>query len=210
MTAASAPPIYFCAAPAFCPCRPHAKPDSKDVDEARVTMAPTTPICLRVAPAPRPCRVRVGRGRGGQRQQSGRDGLDTFMLFYTVFSVIDPKCDARDSHVPMSTNQRYRLFPRRQFHNTLHLLNDSRLLRDLRFRFFIAKCPHPHWPLPLCQGHGREEPISSAWSKHRQDPIQEGQSIGVIANDVDKNGKPHKVRLYSIASSANDDFGNSR
>ena len=41
-------------------------------------------------------------------------------------------------------------------------------------------------------------------------PYKEGQSIGVIANDVDKNGKPHKVRLYSIASSANDDFGNSR
>ncbi|KAH9710975.1 Ferredoxin--NADP reductase leaf isozyme 1 [Citrus sinensis] len=33
-------------------------------------------------------------------------------------------------------------------------------------------------------------------------PYKEGQSIGVIADGVDKNGKPHKLRLYSIASSA--------
>ena len=30
----------------------------------------------------------------------------------------------------------------------------------------------------------------------------EGQSIGVLAEGVDKNDKPHKVRLYSIASSS--------
>ncbi|KAH9662729.1 Ferredoxin--NADP reductase leaf isozyme 1 [Citrus sinensis] len=33
-------------------------------------------------------------------------------------------------------------------------------------------------------------------------PYKEGQSIGVIADGVDKNAKPHKLRLYSIASSA--------
>ncbi|KAK8461246.1 hypothetical protein SEVIR_1G003100v4 [Setaria viridis] len=41
-------------------------------------------------------------------------------------------------------------------------------------------------------------------------PYREGQSIGVIADGVDKNGKPHKVRLYSIASSAIGDFGDSK
>ncbi|CAL9203951.1 unnamed protein product [Musa hybrid cultivar] len=37
-----------------------------------------------------------------------------------------------------------------------------------------------------------------------------GQSIGVIPDGVDKNGKPHKLRLYSIASSALGDFGDSK
>ncbi|CAM0912467.1 unnamed protein product [Alopecurus aequalis] len=41
-------------------------------------------------------------------------------------------------------------------------------------------------------------------------PYKEGQSIGVIADGVDKNGKPHKLRLYSIASSALGDFGDSK
>ncbi|KAJ1277440.1 hypothetical protein BS78_04G004000 [Paspalum vaginatum] len=41
-------------------------------------------------------------------------------------------------------------------------------------------------------------------------PYREGQSIGVIADGVDKNGKPHKLRLYSIASSALGDFGDSK
>lgn len=40
-------------------------------------------------------------------------------------------------------------------------------------------------------------------------PYREGQSVGVIPEGIDKNGKPHKVRLYSIASSALGDFGNS-
>ncbi|XP_073142478.1 ferredoxin--NADP reductase, leaf-type isozyme, chloroplastic [Henckelia pumila] len=41
-------------------------------------------------------------------------------------------------------------------------------------------------------------------------PYREGQSIGVIPEGVDKNGKPHKLRLYSIASSALGDFGDSK
>uniref|UniRef100_A0A2P2MHH6 ferredoxin--NADP(+) reductase n=1 Tax=Rhizophora mucronata TaxID=61149 RepID=A0A2P2MHH6_RHIMU len=41
-------------------------------------------------------------------------------------------------------------------------------------------------------------------------PYREGQSIGVIADGIDKNGKPHKLRLYSIASSALGDFGDSK
>ncbi|KAF7076812.1 hypothetical protein CFC21_081415 [Triticum aestivum] len=41
-------------------------------------------------------------------------------------------------------------------------------------------------------------------------PYREGQSIGVIADGEDKNGKPHKLRLYSIASSAIGDFGDSK
>lgn len=32
-------------------------------------------------------------------------------------------------------------------------------------------------------------------------PVLEGQSIGIVAPGVDKDGKPHLVRLYSIASS---------
>ncbi|KAJ7521487.1 hypothetical protein O6H91_19G056500 [Diphasiastrum complanatum] len=38
-------------------------------------------------------------------------------------------------------------------------------------------------------------------------PYREGQSIGVIPPGTDANGKPHKLRLYSIASSAPGDFG---
>ncbi|CAN4078734.1 unnamed protein product [Withania somnifera] len=41
-------------------------------------------------------------------------------------------------------------------------------------------------------------------------PYREGQSIGVIADGVDDKGKPHKLRLYSIASSALGDFGDSK
>ncbi|THU69340.1 hypothetical protein C4D60_Mb08t13400 [Musa balbisiana] len=41
-------------------------------------------------------------------------------------------------------------------------------------------------------------------------PYREGQSIGVIADGIDKNGKPHKLRLYSIASSALGDFGDAK
>ena len=41
-------------------------------------------------------------------------------------------------------------------------------------------------------------------------PYREGQSIGIIPDGIDKNGKPHKLRLYSIASSAFGDFGNSK
>ena len=31
-------------------------------------------------------------------------------------------------------------------------------------------------------------------------PVLEGQSIGIVAPGADKDGKPHKIRLYSIAS----------
>lgn len=41
-------------------------------------------------------------------------------------------------------------------------------------------------------------------------PYREGQSIGIIPEGIDKNGKPHKLRLYSIASSALGDFGDSK
>lgn len=41
-------------------------------------------------------------------------------------------------------------------------------------------------------------------------PYLEGQSIGVIAPGVDDRGKANKVRLYSIASSALGDFGDSK
>ena len=37
-------------------------------------------------------------------------------------------------------------------------------------------------------------------------PYRERQSIGVIADGIDKNGKPHKLMLYSIASSALGDW----
>ncbi|XP_058777773.1 ferredoxin--NADP reductase, leaf isozyme, chloroplastic [Vicia villosa] len=41
-------------------------------------------------------------------------------------------------------------------------------------------------------------------------PYREGQSIGIVPDGIDKNGKPHKLRLYSIASSAIGDFGDSK
>eukprot|EP00177_Eucheuma_denticulatum_P003634 GFKZ01006587.1.p1 GENE.GFKZ01006587.1~~GFKZ01006587.1.p1 ORF type:complete len:339 (+),score=62.79 GFKZ01006587.1:238-1254(+) len=41
-------------------------------------------------------------------------------------------------------------------------------------------------------------------------PYLEGQSIGVIPPGVDEKGKPHKVRLYSIASTQHGDFGDGK
>jgi len=41
-------------------------------------------------------------------------------------------------------------------------------------------------------------------------PYAEGQSIGIVANGTDKNGKLHKIRLYSIASSAPGDYGDGK
>ncbi|KAG6544462.1 hypothetical protein Mapa_014100 [Marchantia paleacea] len=38
-------------------------------------------------------------------------------------------------------------------------------------------------------------------------PYREGQSVGVVPPGIDDKGKPHKLRLYSIASSAPGDFG---
>lgn len=38
----------------------------------------------------------------------------------------------------------------------------------------------------------------------------EGQSIGIVPPGEDKNGKPHKLRLYSIASSAPGDYGDGK
>lgn len=38
----------------------------------------------------------------------------------------------------------------------------------------------------------------------------EGQSIGVMAPGLDAKGKPHKVRLYSIASTQHGDFGDDK
>jgi ferredoxin--NADP+ reductase len=49
-----------------------------------------------------------------------------------------------------------------------------------------------------------------SWWHTGEVPYREGQSIGVIPDGVDKNGKPHKLRLYSIASSAIGDFGDSK
>ncbi|KAI4983779.1 hypothetical protein ZWY2020_025645 [Hordeum vulgare] len=41
-------------------------------------------------------------------------------------------------------------------------------------------------------------------------PYKEGLSIGVVTDGEDKNGKPHKLRLYSIAGSALGDFGDAK
>ena len=41
-------------------------------------------------------------------------------------------------------------------------------------------------------------------------PYQEGQSIGILAKGLDAKGKPHKMRLYSIASSAPGDYGDGK
>lgn len=41
-------------------------------------------------------------------------------------------------------------------------------------------------------------------------PYAEGQSIGIIAEGEDAKGKPHKLRLYSIASSAPGDYGDGK
>ncbi|WVZ82943.1 hypothetical protein U9M48_030144 [Paspalum notatum var. saurae] len=54
------------------------------------------------------------------------------------------------------------------------------------------------------------ETCHMVFSTEGEIPYREGQSIGVIADGVDKNGKPHKLRLYSIASSALGDFGDSK
>lgn len=41
-------------------------------------------------------------------------------------------------------------------------------------------------------------------------PFLEGQSIGIIAPGEDAKGKPHKPRLYSIASTRHGDFGDGK
>lgn len=41
-------------------------------------------------------------------------------------------------------------------------------------------------------------------------PYLEGQSIGIMAPGLDAKGKPHKVRLYSIASTQHGDFGDGK
>jgi len=41
-------------------------------------------------------------------------------------------------------------------------------------------------------------------------PYLEGQSIGIIPPGTDKDGKPHKLRLYSIASTRHGDFGDDK
>ena len=41
-------------------------------------------------------------------------------------------------------------------------------------------------------------------------PYAEGQSIGIIPPGEDEKGKPHKLRLYSIASSAPGDYGDGK
>jgi len=41
-------------------------------------------------------------------------------------------------------------------------------------------------------------------------PYAEGQSIGIVAEGTQPNGKPHKIRLYSIASSAPGDYGDGK
>lgn len=41
-------------------------------------------------------------------------------------------------------------------------------------------------------------------------PTEKANPLGVIPDGNDKNGKPHKLRLYSIASSALGDFGDSK
>jgi ferredoxin--NADP+ reductase len=38
-------------------------------------------------------------------------------------------------------------------------------------------------------------------------PYLEGQSVGIIPEGTDEKGRPHKLRLYSIASTAAGDFG---
>ncbi|KAL3683321.1 hypothetical protein R1sor_001343 [Riccia sorocarpa] len=51
------------------------------------------------------------------------------------------------------------------------------------------------------------ETFHMVFSTEGKIPYREGQSIGILPPGNDANGKPHKLRLYSIASSAPGDFG---
>lgn len=62
----------------------------------------------------------------------------------------------------------------------------------------------------LITGEGAGHVNHIAFDHEGKLPYAEGQSIGVIAKGVDKNGKPHKMRLYSIASSAPGDYGDGK
>ena len=55
-----------------------------------------------------------------------------------------------------------------------------------------------------------EETRHVVFSTEGEFPYREGQSIGVIPDGVDSNGKPFKPRWYTIASSALGDFGDSK
>ena len=54
------------------------------------------------------------------------------------------------------------------------------------------------------------EVVHVAFDHEGKLPYAEGQSIGVLAPGVDAKGKPHKLRLYSIASSAPGDYGDGK
>lgn len=54
------------------------------------------------------------------------------------------------------------------------------------------------------------EVVHVAFDHEGKLPYVEGQSIGVLAPGVDAKGKPHKLRLYSIASSAPGDYGDGK
>jgi ferredoxin--NADP+ reductase len=54
------------------------------------------------------------------------------------------------------------------------------------------------------------EVVHVAFDHEGKLPYAEGQSIGILPPGVDANGKPHKLRLYSIASSAPGDYGDGK
>ncbi|CAA3013395.1 Ferredoxin--NADP reductase, leaf isozyme, chloroplastic [Olea europaea subsp. europaea] len=56
----------------------------------------------------------------------------------------------------------------------------------------------------------REKPGIWSSAPRERSPTEKANPLGVIPDGNDKNGKPHKLRLYSIASSALGDFGDSK
>lgn len=84
---------------------------------------------------------------------------------------------------------------------------------DVPLNLFRPKAPYEATVLYNARIVGKDAPGETMHMVFDHDgnvPYLEGQSIGVIAPGVDAKGKPHKVRLYSIASTRYGDFGDGK
>lgn len=84
---------------------------------------------------------------------------------------------------------------------------------DVPLNLFRPKAPYEATVLYNARIVGKDAPGETMHMIFNHDgnvPYMEGQSIGVIAPGVDAKGKPHKVRLYSIASTRYGDFGDGK
>jgi len=84
---------------------------------------------------------------------------------------------------------------------------------NVPLNLFRPKTPYEATVLYNARIVGKDAPGETVHLIFQHDgnvPYLEGQSIGVMAPGLDAKGKPHKVRLYSIASTRYGDFGDGK